>query len=313
MEAAADDSDDDGLLESVALRPCLGEPEAVLRALHEAIFPIAFDDAFYQRLAAGGYSAIGAYAQGGLGTPGGVAEVLVGIAVWEVGDVRHAVRQDGRLFTRLAPLAPAADQRVLYILTLGVHPRARGRGLGGALLQHCVAQAHALAQCACVYLHVLRGNVPAVRMYERARFVRVRTLRAYYAGSSFVAPPTPPGGVAAHALAPPRRAAEDADAHVYARYFGARGAPPLGAALIGSLRTASALVADAAPLRGGDAAGRRRASCAAAPCPPCGGARPRARWRRAQQRAKILTWPGDADSAGEGYAASERVPAPAYY
>lgn len=77
------------------------------------------------------------------------------------------------------------------ILTIGVDPQARGRGLGRLLLD--AAAAHAVAGgAAALFLEVAEDNLPALRLYEICGFVLVGRRPGYYRRKD--------GAVAAHTL-----------------------------------------------------------------------------------------------------------------
>ncbi|ASG21723.1 ribosomal-protein-alanine acetyltransferase [Nitrospirillum viridazoti CBAmc] len=65
------------------------------------------------------------------------------------------------------------------ILTIGVTPTARGRGLGTALTQACVDTA-AAAGAAALYLEVAETNAPARRLYAATGFEPVGRRANYY-------------------------------------------------------------------------------------------------------------------------------------
>jgi [ribosomal protein S18]-alanine N-acetyltransferase len=65
------------------------------------------------------------------------------------------------------------------ILTLGVHPRARRRGIGRALLDDLFARADTLG-IAAVVLEVAADNAPALRLYRFCGFVAAGRRPGYY-------------------------------------------------------------------------------------------------------------------------------------
>jgi len=76
----------------------------------------------------------------------------------------------------------AANTRVAYILSLGVLPEYRRRGLAGRLLDHLLhyLTSTVTGDAKAVYLHVLCENATAIRFYERRRFRRHAVLVHYY-------------------------------------------------------------------------------------------------------------------------------------
>ncbi|GAB0115028.1 N-acetyltransferase GCN5 [Acidisoma sp. C75] len=69
------------------------------------------------------------------------------------------------------------------ILTLGVHPRARRKGIAGGLLRAAMAEAAQLGARS-LFLEVAVGNVAARALYARAGFTEVGRRRAYYANGA---------------------------------------------------------------------------------------------------------------------------------
>jgi len=67
------------------------------------------------------------------------------------------------------------------ILTLAVAPRARGKGLGRALLCEAIAKAERQGAGA-MFLEVSADNRPALALYARLGFANVGSRRAYYRG-----------------------------------------------------------------------------------------------------------------------------------
>ncbi|WP_235827028.1 ribosomal protein S18-alanine N-acetyltransferase [Actinomyces culturomici] len=65
------------------------------------------------------------------------------------------------------------------IMTIGVVPESRGRGLGAAILERLLDLAAARGASAC-FLEVRESNGPARRLYERAGFVEVGRIRRYF-------------------------------------------------------------------------------------------------------------------------------------
>jgi len=82
----------------------------------------------------------------------------------------------------------AADEA--EVLTIAVHPRWRGCGVGRELLE-ALLRRHYADRIASVFLEVADDNAAAVALYRRLRFVVVGERRGYYAAG---------GGSAGHAL-----------------------------------------------------------------------------------------------------------------
>lgn len=90
-------------------------------------------------------------------------------------DAAYCVIEDnGERVGRLYVLFSAGDLRIMDIALM---PEARGRGLGGALLNAVLEQARAL-NAAKVSIHVEQSN-PARGLYSRLGFVEAETLGLY--------------------------------------------------------------------------------------------------------------------------------------
>jgi [ribosomal protein S18]-alanine N-acetyltransferase len=68
----------------------------------------------------------------------------------------------------------------ISLLTIAVHPDYRRRGVASGLLQHLLAGA-ARQQSRLVTLEVRRGNLPAIKLYERHGFAPSYVRKGYYA------------------------------------------------------------------------------------------------------------------------------------
>ncbi|NTX04101.1 GNAT family N-acetyltransferase [Myxococcus sp. CA040A] len=77
--------------------------------------------------------------------------------------------------------------RVSRVAGMGIIPSRRGQGLGGEMLRPLMAEARARGDARMV-LEVIEQNAPAVKLYERLGFRRVRRL------VGFVGTPTPESG-----------------------------------------------------------------------------------------------------------------------
>lgn len=73
----------------------------------------------------------------------------------------------------------ANDSEILFVHALGVHPDFCGKGYAKALVRKAVSLAEESGMKA-VRLDVLRGNIPAERLYSGMGFRYIDTLRMYY-------------------------------------------------------------------------------------------------------------------------------------
>jgi len=101
-------------------------------------------------------------------------------------DASYAVVEEhGRPIGRLYTLCSAGDMRIMDI---GLMPEARGRGLGGALLDAVLRQAPTLGASK-ISIHVEQNN-PARRLYERLGFVKAGEANIYDRLERLVEPET---------------------------------------------------------------------------------------------------------------------------
>jgi ribosomal protein S18 acetylase RimI-like enzyme len=83
-----------------------------------------------------------------------------------------------------SPLGTAGAFReddVMELISMWVEPRARGRGVGIALVDRIIEHAR-VSGCRTVYLHVAEDNEIAERLYARAGFTRTGIVEPIRAG-----------------------------------------------------------------------------------------------------------------------------------
>lgn len=100
---------------------------------------------------------------------------------------------------------------VADVMTITVHPAARGTGLGRRLMDHLVRSATQRGAEA-LLLEVRADNEPALRLYARTGFEPLSTRRGYYRG-----PSGPVDAVVLRRLLDPARPTEPATPEVPAR------------------------------------------------------------------------------------------------
>jgi ribosomal-protein-alanine N-acetyltransferase len=87
------------------------------------------------------------------------------------------VREAGGEVTAYYVMMAAAGEA--HLLNLTVAPASRRRGLGRALLEHCLARARE-ARAASVFLEVRTSNIAAIALYHQSGFVDLAVRRGYY-------------------------------------------------------------------------------------------------------------------------------------
>ena len=125
---------------SVHFRELRIEDISELKELQRALFPVHYNDSFYQRLfTEGHFTLVGV-------TP---SEEIVAVASARI----------------MEPLA-ADMQREAYIMTLGVKETHRRQGLGRRSMDHIIRVLRAHAACEIASLHVKTENAAAVSFYQ---------------------------------------------------------------------------------------------------------------------------------------------------
>lgn len=154
-------------------RPLLPKDEKDLHALHSEWFPVAYPPSFYEEL----FKAKSLIGLAAVADHNG-EELLLGAVTLRVQwpqtrfDMPSVVR-DGT--------AAVMNGTAIYIPTLGVVDRCRGRGIASQLLERSVALAQERRpDLQAIWLHVVDYNTPAMRLYERAGFRRVRRFPHFY-------------------------------------------------------------------------------------------------------------------------------------
>ena len=111
--------------------------------------------------------------------------VLFGAGAWSAQVYREELAHPGRYYVAaeqdgvLVGYAGIALGEDAEVMTVGVAPEYRGRGLGGALLTDLLDRARQ-ARARRVFLEVRAGNETAQRLYERAGFRAIGTRPRYY-------------------------------------------------------------------------------------------------------------------------------------
>mmetsp|Transcript_32958 Transcript_32958/g.108873 ORF Transcript_32958/g.108873 Transcript_32958/m.108873 type:complete len:250 (-) Transcript_32958:71-820(-) len=145
-----------GLEESdgVAFRDLAPADLPALRELQTALFPVRYNDSFYERLFSPGYF------------------TLVGIdaAPPSDGSFEGTTVAGGGALVAVASVRITSDWRVAYIMTLGVDHRYRRRGLGARALRLCLRATCERSRCQLAQLHVKSLNEAAVAFYNSMGF-----------------------------------------------------------------------------------------------------------------------------------------------
>lgn len=163
---------------AVKYRPICPGDEEQLRVLHVLLFPIDYEQQFYTRATRGYDDIFGWVAVERNVAEGQQLEEVVGFVTARLAPVEEADPQD-RTLMQLG----ANAGRVVYLLTIGAHPRLQRQGIAMDLLK--LVWYRAAEQAAAVlYLHVAAYNDAAVAFYLRHGFQRAALLKGFYSITS---------------------------------------------------------------------------------------------------------------------------------
>jgi ribosomal protein S18 acetylase RimI-like enzyme len=169
-------------LDAVEVRRPRYEDRAAIKAVHDALLEVQYDDTFFEALFTEP-SAICfcAYASDG----SVVGSATARMSPFPLSSFLGGGDSEGPLWPpwpskvveRIRMWATGAQ--VGYIMTMGVLPRYRRRGLARLLLDS-ICDALEREGCACAALHCLASNDAAVALYTNAGFRRSVQLKAHY-------------------------------------------------------------------------------------------------------------------------------------
>ena len=145
-----------------------------IRALHEEWFPVQYRENFYTDIVhePNRVMSIIACLESDRSKIVGLAVVAINRLEREFNFSEHLLANHG--FNR-------AEDRVAYVLTLGVIDEYRKRGIGQRLIEEVERNISLRASnCRAILLHVIQYNEKAAALYERAGFQRDQTEPAFY-------------------------------------------------------------------------------------------------------------------------------------
>jgi ribosomal protein S18 acetylase RimI-like enzyme len=160
-------------LQDVVYRPV--EPTDVdrVKELHEAWFPVRYEDAFYTKVVNCGadhrpyFTTVATLRSTGL---------IVGMVTANVIAEDDCDEKDDLLSS-----LSFSQRKVAYILTLGVDAQYRQNGLGRIMLDMLRQYLEGRSdRCHAMYLHCLSTNYSALRFYERMLFEQVKLQVDFY-------------------------------------------------------------------------------------------------------------------------------------
>lgn len=153
---------------NLLFRPIEPADKDSLRALHEACFPVTYEDSFFDKAV---HSSDGIY--------GWVA--LCGDDIVGVVTARNcAAERDAQDLLSPDLCGTTREREACYILTLGVHSSARRQGVASQLLLRVLRRCLESPPCKLVYLHTLTTNSASLQLYQRHAFKVQGTERGFY-------------------------------------------------------------------------------------------------------------------------------------
>ena len=111
-------------------------------------------------------------------------ELFIGLADGQIAGAMIVNRAANEGYQTVSWPSGAAEDEVMLIHALGVLPSFSGRGYAKKLVAHALEYARESSAKA-VRLDVLRGNIPAERLYPSAGFTHVDTIRMFYADTGW--------------------------------------------------------------------------------------------------------------------------------
>jgi ribosomal protein S18 acetylase RimI-like enzyme len=162
---------------SIRFRPIEPQDRLRIQELHEAWFPVKYQDEFYEQLMLHRMPNTGEPLYTCVATDANDPDdTVVACVVGAVVDAQKLNIASRRLLL--------SDQeryrRLFYIMTLGTSSEYREAGLGTAMMQKCIEEVAQDPMCGALYLHVITLNHSAIRFYERLGFWRVQEIPDYY-------------------------------------------------------------------------------------------------------------------------------------
>ncbi|XP_059304344.1 histone acetyltransferase MCC1 isoform X1 [Lycium ferocissimum] len=157
----------------IQYRPIRTSDLDVLEKIHGDLFPIRYESEFFQNVVNG--RDIVSWVAVDRNRPNGQSDELIGFVTARTvlakgSDIEEFLRYD----------SSRSEQTLIYILTLGVADSYRNLGIASSLIHEVIKYASNIPTCRAVYLHVISYNNPAIYLYKKMSFQRVRSLSAFY-------------------------------------------------------------------------------------------------------------------------------------
>lgn len=158
---------------AISYRPLRPSDLEVLEKLHTDLFPIRYESEFFQNVV--NRRDVISWGAVDCSRPNDQSDELIGFVTARIVMARESEVED---LLRFDPTK--SDQKLIYILTLGVVESYRNLGIATSLIQEVVKYAGSIPTCRAVYLHVISYNNSAIHLYQKMSFQCVRRLHGFY-------------------------------------------------------------------------------------------------------------------------------------
>eukprot|EP00002_Diphylleia_rotans_P041054 TRINITY_DN9891_c0_g1_i1.p1 TRINITY_DN9891_c0_g1~~TRINITY_DN9891_c0_g1_i1.p1 ORF type:complete len:234 (+),score=50.05 TRINITY_DN9891_c0_g1_i1:81-782(+) len=139
-----------------------------LRELHNQLFPIVYNDHFYDRIISGTH-----YSMIAIDPDAPEAQKLVGFVTLDFKNASAC--EDSEILHD-----PQPNHTLAYIMTIGVKETYQRRGIAHQLLNYSINYARSFYNCKGIHLHVIHYNSKAISFYEKHGFTKCHHHEKYY-------------------------------------------------------------------------------------------------------------------------------------
>ncbi|KAF7146940.1 hypothetical protein RHSIM_Rhsim03G0222800 [Rhododendron simsii] len=157
----------------IVYRPIRPSDLEVLEKIHTYLFPIRYEPEFFSNVVNG--HDIVSWGVVDRSRRDGRNDELIGFVTARIVPAKDSEIEDLLRFD-----TAKSDQKLVYILTLGVVDSYRNLGIASSLIQEVIKYASTIPMCRAVYLHVISYNNPAIYLYQKMNFQCVRRLHGFY-------------------------------------------------------------------------------------------------------------------------------------
>ncbi|KAL3837952.1 hypothetical protein ACJIZ3_022543 [Penstemon smallii] len=158
---------------TISYRPIRPSDLDILEKIHGDLFPIRYEFEFFHNVVNGrGIVSWGAVDHS---RPNAQSDELIGFVTARIISANESEIEDLLSFD-----LSKTDQKLVYILTLGVIDSYRNMGVASSLVHEVIKYASSYQSCRAVYLHVISYNNPAIHFYKKMSFQCLRRLYNFY-------------------------------------------------------------------------------------------------------------------------------------